>query len=294
MSSYIYEVIKTEPDIPAKCFSYTDPIGFLVPAHWHNSIEILQIQKGRLHVTLGEQKLVLETGCFLIVNSRVIHSTFCEKGTEAEVVQIPIPFLKKYLPGMEGRSFYTQPVNTCMKENGLSPDAPRQRKEDEESGPDRIGWLISKLNQLNRDRGETFLVRFHSLLFELMYQIYVCCSVPEQAGQINLDDVNRERLTKVMNYVNQNYRERITLEQTASLVALNKDYFCRFFRSNMGMPFVDYVNEVRFSHVCRELFETDHNIMTVLEDNGFTNYKLFMKMFRARYHMTPSRKRKEL
>ncbi len=56
----------------------------------------------------------------------------------------------------------------------------------------------------------------------------------------------------------------------------------------MGMSFLDYVNEVRLSHVYHDLQYTEAPIGTIMEDNGFTNQKLFNRSFKQLYHHTPS------
>lgn len=268
MSSYIYELIRPEEDIPVKCFCHKDT-GVPVPAHWHNSVEILRVERGVLQVVLGETRYFLEPGMFLIINSREIHATFCGDDICMEVLQIPYPFIKKYMQGQEEMRFYQEPV----AEEG------------------QAGALLHRLNVMNQERGSGFLLKFHAVLFELLYLLQTEYSVPGKASE--QEDRDRRRLVTVMDYVNQRYRDRITLEEAAGLVALNKEYFCRFFKKNMGMPLMEYVNEVRFSHVCEALRESDAGIMELLEEHGFTNYKLFRKMFRERYHTTPGRKRRE-
>lgn len=268
MSSYIYELIRPEEDIPVKCFCQKD-ISALVPAHWHNSVELLRVERGRLQVILGEAKYFLEPGMFLIINSREIHSTFCGDDICLEVLQVPYPFLKKYMPGQDGMRFYQAPIE---QEN-------------------RAGELLHRLNVMNQERGPGFLLEFHAALFELLYLLQTEYRIPGEASE--QEDRDRRRLISVMDYVNQNYREKITLEEAAELVALNKEYFCRFFKKNMGMSLMEYINEVRFSHVCEALAESDAGIMELLEEHGFTNYKLFRKMFRERYHSTPGRRRRE-
>lgn len=267
MSSYIYELIRTE-DIPVKCFSQEGG-SVLVPAHWHNSVELLRVERGWLSVTLGEEKYRLERGRCLIVNSREIHSTFCGEDIALEVLQLPYPFLKRYIPDMDTRLFRREP-------------------EEEEAG-----HLLHRLNVLNRERGPGFLLQFHAALFELLCLLERSCSFTAGESAPGQDDRNRQRLIAVMDYVNRHYRDRITLEEAAALVALNKEYFCRFFKKNMGMSLIDYVNEVRFSHVCEELAVSDRSIMEALEEHGFTNYKLFRKLFYERYHCTPSAMRRK-
>ena len=60
----------------------------------------------------------------------------------------------------------------------------------------------------------------------------------------------------------------------------------------MGMSFLQYVTEVRLSHVYHGLLETDLPIAELMEENGFTNQKLFNREFKALYGCTPSAVRK--
>lgn len=276
MSSYLYEVVKTEPDVPVKCFYYWDPVGNPVAAHWHNSVEIIRIDRGRMTVDIGSRHIFLEAECFLIINSREIHATFSERNTQVEVLQLPFPFLKKYIPDMEKRRFYKDAVREQEK--------PQNRE---------VGQLLHEMCEATRKRKENYLLEFHRLLFMLLDLLERrFCEETDMEQQVQ-EDRNRRRLTRVMDYVNQHYREKLTLEEVAEVVALNREYFCRFFKRYMGMSLMDYVNEVRFSHVCRDLFETEESILLLLEEHGFTNYKLFMKMFKERYQKTPRDVRRE-
>ena len=90
----------------------------------------------------------------------------------------------------------------------------------------------------------------------------------------------------------EHYTEEISLQEIARLVSLNPDYFTRFFKKYMGMTFLDYVNSVRMEHVVRDLQRTDLSVQKLLEIHGFTNYKLFMKMYKSRFESTPGKMRR--
>ena len=60
----------------------------------------------------------------------------------------------------------------------------------------------------------------------------------------------------------------------------------------MRISFLQYVNEVRITHIYQELQNTDAPITEVMEANGFTNQKLFHKTFKQIYGCTPSAARK--
>ena len=58
------------------------------------------------------------------------------------------------------------------------------------------------------------------------------------------------------------------------------------------MTFLEYLNSIRMENLFMDLMDTDLSIQQLLSIHGFTNYKLFMKMFRARYGTTPNELRK--
>ena len=71
-------------------------------------------------------------------------------------------------------------------------------------------------------------------------------------------------------------------------MGLNKEYFCRFFKKHMGMSFLQYLNDVRAAHIYQDLQNSNAPISEIMEENGFTNQKLFNKTFKALYGSTPS------
>lgn len=59
------------------------------------------------------------------------------------------------------------------------------------------------------------------------------------------------------------------------------------FKKCMGVTFLEYINLVRIDHIHDELLVTDDSITDILERNGFTNYKVFSRMFKVQFGMTP-------
>jgi len=56
----------------------------------------------------------------------------------------------------------------------------------------------------------------------------------------------------------------------------------------MGVTYLQYLNEIRLSHIYQDLITTELPIQEILELHGFTNYKLFRKVFSQKFQMTPS------
>ena len=47
----------------------------------------------------------------------------------------------------------------------------------------------------------------------------------------------------------------------------------------MGITYLEYQNELRLSFIYQDIISTDDSIKDILERHGFTNYKLFRRMF---------------
>lgn len=60
----------------------------------------------------------------------------------------------------------------------------------------------------------------------------------------------------------------------------------------METTYLEYLNSYRLSRIYRDLIATDLPVGTLAEKHGFTNDKLFHRLFRERFHTTPLQLRK--
>lgn len=78
-----------------------------------------------------------------------------------------------------------------------------------------------------------------------------------------------------------------TIEEISQVAHLRPEYFCRFFKKHMGCTYLEYLNTIRLANIYQDLLLTDYPISQLLELHGFTNYKLFRRMFHDHFHDTP-------
>ncbi len=146
----------------------------------------------------------------------------------------------------------------------------------------------------NDIRPEGYILRFNSLLFEILFQLYHNFSVKIFQADLTHKAKDLNRLNLVLDYINQNYNHPISIDEIAQIAYLDSRYFCRFFKKHMGLTFLEYLNEVRLSHIYKDLISTQYTLQRILECHGFTNYKLFRRVFSEHFHTTPSQVRKQL
>lgn len=259
------------------CFYTSVDSGSYIPSHWHPAIEIIFMLEGELSITEASQTRLLTAGRCTLINAGVIHATKCTAPNKAILFQIPIDFISLYIPDIQTRLF-------TLDDPAGSPI--RQTK------TDIFKKTLLQMQVANDIRPEGFLLRFNSLLFEILFQLYHNFSAPVfQSGQ-NQRAKDLDRLTKVLTYTAQNYSRPIPLAEISAVAFLESGYFCRFFKKHIGSTFLEYQNELRLSHIYHDLLTTQDKIQDILERHGFTNYKLFRRMFQERFGAAPSQVRK--
>ncbi|MGN1480938.1 AraC family transcriptional regulator [Porcipelethomonas sp.] len=279
MEEYSHEQIHYELETGMR-LEIADETGCFVSKHWHNSFEIIYVIDGTMKLTVGNHDYSLTDGGFAVVNSKTIHSTACPKRCRYLLLQIPYETIKKNIPDID----IVMIRCVCLKEENVKGDLVIIR--------DILKKIISFCES---PKNSGYLLMQHSLVYELLYHLVINFKTGVDPEMKKKADRNIQRLGIVLQYVRQHYAENITLNDAARTVALNREYFSRFFKKYMGMTFMDYVFAIRLEHAYDDIVNTDYSIGSIAEQNGFEkNYKLFVRKFREQYGCNPGEKRNQL
>lgn len=252
--------------------------GSYFPAHWHPAIELLYILNGTAEITLSGTKHVLVPGEFLVVDSNQIHESQCAQASMGVTIHVSKEFLETYT---EEPSL---PEIDCMRDTLQKEQLPYYLE---------ICSLFKKLVPMYIQPPAAMRLGSDAIVMEILFQLLNHFARPRNAALIPGTAKNQQRLQEILLYVEKNYRHPILLEDISGEFGLNREYFCRFFKQQMGVNFTRHVNQVRLSHIHHELVTTEEPIMEIIDQNGFTNYKLFHRLFREIYGCTPREARQE-
>lgn len=108
----------------------------------------------------------------------------------------------------------------------------------------------------------------------------------------SMKTTDHQRLNAIYNYVEKNYRRRMTLREVASLVHLSEESFSRFFSKVMGKPFFYFLNEYRVSISCKLLLANQLQIVEIANASGFESLPFFHRQFKKFKGCTPGEFRK--
>jgi AraC-like DNA-binding protein len=105
---------------------------------------------------------------------------------------------------------------------------------------------------------------------------------------------NQGRVSKLMHFIQENFRTEITLEQAASVADLQLHSFCRFFKQLTHHTFSDFLNEVRIGFACKLLQQSDLPVTQVAYECGYSNISYFNRTFKKIHGITPRDYRQKL
>lgn len=100
------------------------------------------------------------------------------------------------------------------------------------------------------------------------------------------------RLRPVVEYIAQNYAEKIYIETLADMISVSPDYFTKMFKDSIGTTPIDYINGVRVNHALRLLTMTDTPVNEIAEKIGFSGPNYFHKIFKSYMVTSPLAYRK--
>ncbi len=100
------------------------------------------------------------------------------------------------------------------------------------------------------------------------------------------------RLRSVVEYIAENYGEKIYIETLADMIGVSPDYFTKMFKDSIGTTPIDYINGVRVNHALRLLTMTDTPVNEIAEKTGFSNPNYFHKIFKSYMQTSPLAYRK--
>ena len=95
-------------------------------------------------------------------------------------------------------------------------------------------------------------------------------------------------------YINEHFKERLTLEMVASKVFVNPKYFSHVFKKEMGIAFTEYVIQLRIQYACKLLESSSYHAYRISCECGFSDPSYFNRVFCAQMNMTPQTYRKHI
>ncbi|MGN8647640.1 bifunctional transcriptional activator/DNA repair enzyme AdaA [Gracilibacillus sp. HCP3S3_G5_1] len=110
---------------------------------------------------------------------------------------------------------------------------------------------------------------------------------------INTFDPQQEIVDVAINYLNQHYQEKLTLNVIAFQIGVSPYYLSRIFKEKLGISPLKYLEAIRIYKAQQLLLHTAHNSTEICFQVGYKNFSSFYRHFNKKYGCSPSQYRKQ-
>ena len=247
---------------------------FKSPFHYHPELELVYVKESYGKRVIGDKIEPFYPGDLVLVGSNLPHVWLSDenfhRGVENGRAQSIVLYFNK---DIFGEGFYS--LRELEKINLLFRNAQRGLK----------------IEHFTRDKIIDIMERLvHTTGFERVLGLLEILHILSTSNDLNFINsetysgvvYNRDtdRLAEVFKYINTSFGSDITLNDVAKKANLTPQSFCRLFKKRMNKHFMEYLNEVRISHACRYLMDTDCSISEIAYMSGFKTVSNFNKVFK--------------
>lgn len=99
-------------------------------------------------------------------------------------------------------------------------------------------------------------------------------------------------LEEILDYINHEFGNSITAEETARHFGITNSYLSKLFSKYLGIGFIQYLNAKRISHA-KILLSNDVSVTDVCYECGFSDSSHFIAVFKKQVGMTPLKYKKQ-
>ena len=128
-------------------------------------------------------------------------------------------------------------------------------------------------------------------LFSILYELSKFDNARELASsafaKVEVES-DSKRILKVKNYIDEHYKEEMSLEQLADLVGMTPTAFSRYFKQRTGKNLSEYIVDIRLGHAARRLVDTTDSVSEICWTTGFNTLSNFNRLFRKRKGCSPT------
>lgn len=250
--------------------------------NWHPALEVLVVVTGGMELCADGRVERCEPGDVMVINSNDGHATLAtQPHTTVLLLHIDAGYLASFTQDGSVPRFSCRSAGSTRDQPGFA----------------RLRTLLARMMLASDRPGPGGKATWESRLLSVVATLFD--RFPPEPSREPATDLptaieSHQALRRAVAYVDQSFRERITLELLAQHSGFSPGYLSQLFPQHVGMTFSEYLTRVRLRQATRELGETDHLIAEVALHNGFPDVKAFNTAFRRTFGRTPSTYRRLL
>jgi AraC-like DNA-binding protein len=252
--------------------------------HFHKDVELLSVHSSCMGYSVNGNSIFLEKGDTLFVNSDQLHYSYALPPREGRyIIAVMHPRILCSNYAVEAKAIL--PVTGNKK-------VPYIHFHNGDRDAARIQELMFELQ--HKAKGNEFLIT------KVFYEIWeIILDRVNESGQFIPDDMlnqdlHNEVLKAMMNYVDKNYMNNITLNEIASSGGISKSLCNSIFNKYTQMSPIEYIMHFRARKVADLLQAGTFSMSEIAEQTGFSSASYMAETFKRFYMLSPREYKKAM
>lgn len=277
-----HEIVVPDDHLPAWLYLHEQNQPAYIEPHWHTSVEISYTLSGSINnFFIAGQSYKTRPGQILVINSADLHSIRAihdsKQDPRALTIIFPYRIIKRYRPDIQAYQFT---INSVDLEEGA-------RLPSYQALQEKLAAIADLYYTRDHLRKTILLLEILELLLDHFLEKRRIALSDKQDRQ------QKERITDIKIYIEDNFRAELALEDIANASYLSKEHLARFFKEQMNITVIQYLNYVRAKHAYPLLLEGQMTATQVALDCGFSGLRTMDRALVKNYGLTSREIRKK-
>lgn len=250
-------------------------------SHYHDSIELIVINSGRVLCQTDGQEFELHSGDVCFINRKHMHSLRPLSDSESchKVLIVGMSLLSANAPLFER---FVRPMLDDVRFSHI-------RFAGSESPSAEIADIIRRMEQLQLSKESGYELELISQLLRLLRQLYLaytgCDSLPFADGNAAVQQ-------RMAEFIYKNYPDSIKLDDIAAAGSVSRSQCTKLFNAYTRLSPVAFLNHHRLEVSLEMLRRTRASVADIAQSCGFSDQSYFSRLFQRQFGCTPLSYRK--
>lgn len=266
--------------------SYRNESPIASAFHSHPFYEIYYFQEGECTYLIGDKLIALRPGDLILMHGMTLHTP--NPSPHLPYIRSIVHFDPAYVHQLlqaEPAGALLKPFEELRNIRIALPEADRREFE----------RLLADMDAVYKRWSAGFrpsrIGRFELRFLELLQRIGDWCAEP--VGEREHDSPHERLVQDVVSYVEEHYRENITLDDIAAAMHVAKPYLANLFKRITGTTIFKYLYQRRLNQAkILFRFEPQRSVSSVCREVGFVHLAHFSRLFKETAGISPETYRK--
>ena len=220
--------------------------------HWHREFEFLYVESGQVTCGIGEKQIILSEGEAIFINSKILHRFYASSGG--------------IIPNFVCMPEFIAPENSLIYKKYILPIISSniyfQRFQTNELWQTKIIQTMIKIMEIQENEKIRELATL-ALMQDLWLTFYENVKLSDKEKMQTVDEAAQKRVQLMMQYIHQNFRQNLTLEDIAGQAMVSKSTALNLFRRYLHDTPVHYLVKYRLQEAAKLLATTEKKITVI-------------------------------